>query len=299
MDLVHVRRVLHAHRGFVLIGLALCVLAALFVYAHPGWNGGRPTMTARTPQVWKASSTLLLTQEGFPAGRAVDDRKGTSDDQSRLSNLAVLYSELAVGDRVRGYAEAGGKIQGDITAEPVIYTIGQFATPVVLPMVRISVTAPTAAKALRGSRQVAEALQRYVTSGQAEAKIRSTDRVVIQTSRSGRLPGSQPYLVSGPSKAVPIVVFALLTGLLLMAVFAYDNYRVHAKESSRRLGASLDPPAGRGTPTLQPTAAPLERSQGEETTARARRPRAVLSSKPTRPEPSTTEVPAVQQRRSR
>ena len=42
-----------------------------------------------------------------------------------------------------------------------------------------------------------------------------------------------------------------------MAVFAYDNYRVHAKESSRRLGASLDPPAGRGTPTLQPTAAPL------------------------------------------
>jgi hypothetical protein len=279
----------------VFVGIVLCVLAALFVYARPGWNGG-PTMTARTPQVWKASSTLLLTQEGFPSGRAVD--KGNANDQSRLSNLAVLYSELAVSDRVRAYAEAHGKLHGDITAEPVIYTIGQFATPVVLPMVRVSTTAPTAAEALRGSTQVANALQRYVTSGQAAAKIRPTDRVVIQTARSGRLPGSQPFLVSGPSKAVPIVVFALLTGLLLMAVFAYDNYRVHASDVSR---ASVDSAAARGAPRLQPTAAaPVDRPQAEGGKGRVpRRPTAVLSSESPHPEARVADVPAVPRRRSR
>ena len=294
MDLVYVRRVLQSHLGFVMIGIVLCVLAALFVYGRPGWNGG-PTMTARTPQVWKAASTLLLTQEGFPAGRA----NGTSGDQSRLSNLAVLYSELAVSDRVRAYAEARRKIRGDIAAEPVIYNIGQFSTPVVLPMVRISVTAPTASEALRGSTQVADALQRYVTSGQAEAKIRPGDRVVIQTSRSGRLPGSAPFLVSGPSKAVPIVVLALLTGLLLMAVFAYDNYRVHANDSSQRDSTSPDRAAAPDTPRLQPTAAPRDRSQGEGGKARVRRPRAVLSAESPRPEARAGDVPAVQEPHSR
>jgi len=275
----------------VFIGLALCMLAAVFVYGRPGW-AGKPTMTPRTPQVWKASSTLLLTQKGFPAGRV-------GADPSRLSSLAVLYAELAVSDRVRAYADAGGKILGDVSAEPVIYTIGEFATPVVLPMVKISVTAPTAAEALRDSTHVANALQRYVTSGQAGARIRASDRVVIETARSGRLPGSVPVLVSGPSKAVPIVIFALLTGLLLMAVFVYDNYRVHSSPSSQRDGSSPHPEAVRDTPRLQPTVAAQDRQQREAAEAKARRPRAVLSSESPRPEARAADVSAVQKRRSK
>lgn len=291
MDIAHVGRVLRAHWKVVSIGLVLCVLGALFVYGRPGWAGG-PTMTARTPQVWRASSTLLLTQKGFPAGRA-------GADPSQLSNLAVLYAELAVSDPVRRFAEAGGKIRGDVTAEPVIYTIGEFSTPVVLPMVKISATAPTASEALRDSGHVANALQRYVTSGQADAKIRPRDRVVIETARSGRLPGSAPVLVSGPSKAVPIVIFALLTGLLLMAVFVYDNYRVHAGDSSQRVRTAPQPEAARDTPRLQPTAAPHERTQREAADAKVRRPRAVLSADSPRPEVRAADVPAVPQRRSK
>ena len=299
MDLTYVRRVLGAHGMFVIVAIVLSVLAAFFVYARPGWSGG-PTMTARTPEVWQASSTLLLTQEGFPAGRAVDDPNGTGVDQSRLANLAVLYAELAGSDRVRAYAEARGKIRGDITAEPVIYNIGQFSTPVLLPMVRISVTGHGAAAALRGARQVSEALQRYVTSGQSNAKIRPKDRVVIQTSRSGREPGSEPILVSGPSKAVPIVIFALLTGLWLMALFAYDNYRVHAHEASR--GDGVQPAAAPSeTPRLQPKGGPpAPTTQSEAMQAGPRRPRAVLSSeRPGRPHTGPSDIPAAQRPGSR
>ena len=132
---------------------------------RPGWDG-KPTLTPRTPEEWRASSTLFLTQEGFPAGRAVPSRTDPGDDQSRFQSLAVLYAELATSDRVKALAEKGGKIDGEILAEPVIYTIGQFATPVVLPMVRISVTADTARAAVKDAGRVSRALQNYVTSGQ-------------------------------------------------------------------------------------------------------------------------------------
>jgi hypothetical protein len=298
VNLVYVGRVMRDYLRFVVVGVVLCVLAAIFVYARPGWDGG-PTLTPRTPQVWKASSTLQLTQEGFPAGRAVDDATGANSDPSRLSSLAVLYSELAVGDRVRTLAESRGKIQGDITAEPVIYNIGQFSTPVLLPMVRISVTAPTAPEALQGSTQVANALQRYVTSGQAAAKIPPRARVVIQTARSGRLRGSEPLLVSGPSKAVPVVAFALLAGLLLMTVFALDNYRTNADEDSAGERSPQDAVSGDSRRSQRPASASgVSQGEGARGTT-ARRPRAVPSPDPPRTDGHTADLPAADQTRSR
>ena len=142
MNLVHVGQVLSRHRGLIIAGIIVSILAALFVYGRPGWDG-KPSLTPRTPEEWRASSTLFLTQEGFPAGRAVSSPTDPGDDQSRFQSLAVLYAELATSDPVKALAEKGGKVDGEIVAEPVIYTIGQFATPVVLPMVRISVTADT------------------------------------------------------------------------------------------------------------------------------------------------------------
>jgi hypothetical protein len=296
VNLVYVARIMRDYLRFIVVGVVVSMLAALFVYARPGWDVG-PTLTPRTPEVWKASSTLQLTREGFPAGRAVDDPTNANTDPGRLSNLAVLYSELAVGDSVRTLAESRGKIRGDIAAEPVIFDIGQFSTPVVLPMVRISVTAPTAPEALQGSTQVANALQRYVTSGQAKAKIPPRARVVIQTARSGRLPGSAPLLVSGPSKAVPIVVFALMVGLLLMAVFALDNYRTNADEESERSHQDAVSSDNRRT---QRAGSGSGVSRGEAARgATARRPRPVPSPDPPRPDGGAADIPAADQTPSR
>ena len=183
MNLVHVGQVLSRHRGLVIAGIIVSILAALFVYGRPGWDG-KPTLTPRTPEEWRASSTLFLTQEGFPAGRAVPSAKDPGDDQSRFQSLAVLYAELATSDRVKALAEKEEDPRGDV-AEPVIYTIGQFATPVVLPMVRdLGERRDRARPRWRTLGASRRALKRYVTSGQAGAKIRRTDRVVIKVSRS-------------------------------------------------------------------------------------------------------------------
>ena len=164
------------------------------------WDGA-PTMQPRSPEVWRASSVLFLTQEGFPAGRAVGNTALATADQGRFQSLAVLYAELATSDRVRALAERSGKIDGDIVAEPVIYDIGQYATPVVLPMVRVSVTAPTAPRALGGVRQVSDALQRYVKSGQLNAKIRPRERVLIDKRRvRARSPEASPSWFRGPPR---------------------------------------------------------------------------------------------------
>ena len=280
MNLAHARRVLGANRVFVLCGVVLSILAALFVYGSPTWNG-TPSIKARAPEVWRASSVLFLTQKGFPAGRAVINPAVASADPSRFSSLAVLYAELAASDRVRSLAGISRE-DGDIVAEPVIYDIGQYSSPYVLPMVRISVTAATAADAFQGTRSVSRALQRYVTSGQSSAKIRPSERVLIQTARSG---SDEAVLVSGPSKVVPMVIFALLVGLFLMAVFGYDNYRAHARESDvadglrpvEQVNAASTSERAADRPTrLQPTGQPLEGTHDRVRKATPQRPRAVL-----------------------
>ena len=295
MNLVHVGQVLSRHRGFVIAGIIVSILAALFVYGRPGWDG-KPSLTPRTPEEWRASSTLFLTQEGFPAGRAVSSPTDPGDDQSRFQSLAVLYAELATSDPVKALAEKGGKIDGDIVAEPVIYTIGQFATPVVLPMVRISVTADTAPGAVRGAARVSRALQGYVTSGQVGAKIRPKERVLIKVSRTA----SDPLLIAGPSKAVPIVIFVLLLGLTFMAIFAYHNYRDNAlKRPLAEAGAPASSSSER-TPRQPLPTTPVTKTPSEGASATPRRPRAVLSAqRPGQPQPNPADLPAVRQPRAR
>lgn len=306
MNLAHVAKVLARHRLLVTVGVVLSVLAAVFVYARPSFSGGLPTLTARTPEVWQASSVLFLTQPGFPAGRAVDDAAGVPTDQNRLSNLAVLYAELATSDRVRTLAGMRQEPEEDIKAEPVIHTIGTFQTPVVLPMVRISVKAATAAGAVERTQKLTAALRQFVTFGQSNAKIRLRDRVVLEEARQG----TDPLLVSGPSKAVPIVVLALLVGLVLMVVFAYDNYttedealvvgsertgpRATAKKAERS-GASTDPLTGDGVAALE--SVPREPMTGDDVRARPIRPgRPVLSTEQTaRHDAAPTEVASLQQ----
>ena len=293
MNLVHVGQVLSRHRGLIIAGIIVSILAALFVYGRPGWDG-KPSLTPRTPEEWRASSTLFLTQEGFPAGRAVSSPTDPGDDQSRFQSLAVLYAELATSDPVKALAEKGGKVDGEIVAEPVIYTIGQFATPVVLPMVRISVTADTGPGAVQDAARVSRALQGYVTSGQVGAKIRPKERVLIKVSRTA----SDPLLIAGPSKAVPIVIFVLLLGLTFMAIFACHNYRDNASKRPLAEAGAPAPSSSERTPR-QPSATPGAKTPSEAASA-ARRPRAVLSAqRPGQPQPNPADLPAVRQPRAR
>lgn len=309
MNLAYTKQVLSAHRWAVVIGLVLALLAAVFVYGRPGLGSGGPTLTARTPQVWKSSSVLFLTQKGFPWGRA--DAAASGTDENRFSDLAVLYAQLATSDPVLARAGVGDTYKGDITAEPVIYEIGRFNTPVVLPMVRLSATANTPAAASTWAQRVSQALREYVASGQVGAKIKRNQRVLIQSSRAAE----EPTLVSGPSKALPIVVFVVLLGLVLMSVFGYHNYRTNSaipeSQGPRPLEearAAPVPSVGERTPRRQPSATQAvsngpalgDVSQADAFRAQPSKPGRVLSAEGSSAiEEELAEVPSVRAPRQR
>ena len=244
-------------------------------------------MQPRSPEVWRASSVLFLTQEGFPAGRAVGNTALATADQGRFQSLAVLYAELATSDRVRALAERSGKIDGDIVAEPVIYDIGQYARtggPSDGSGLRHRTYGTTSfGRSTAGVRRSSALCQERPVEREDPAK----GTVLIETARSGAEPGSEPILVSGPSKAVPIVVFALLLGLLLMAIFAYHNFRSNLGQDLLE-GAQADDVAEGATARTrpEPVTSAIFPARVESAKPRPQRPRAVLSvERPSRGDP--------------
>jgi hypothetical protein len=143
--------------------------------------------------------------------------------------------------------------------------------------------------------RVSRALKDYVTSGQVGAKIRPNERVLIKVSRSA----SDPLLIAGPSKAVPIVIFVLMLGLTFMAIFAYHNFRVNAvKRPLADTGAPAPSSVERRQP--QPSPTPVAKTPGDGASTAPRRPRAVLSAeRPGQSQPTPADLPAVRQPRAR
>jgi hypothetical protein len=246
VNLYHVFQVLGRHRGLVVVGLLVAVAVAIFTYARPSWDGG-PKLTTRVASTWGAQTSMFLTESGSPELRAVPSYRPSNPktgapatpagDQQRFSNLAVLYAELAASDEVRRAAEQGGRrpLPGKITVDPVTFQTGEFSYPQVLPMIRISATAPTPAAAAQSVERIRAAFQQYVKVRQGAAGIKPEDRVLVKEVRAQE----PPKLIESPSKALPAVMFLALSTLILIAVFGIDNLHRTQLESMR--AQDIDP----------------------------------------------------------
>ena len=82
----------------------------------------------RKAQTWQAQTTLLLTQPGFPEGRALfpnsetqgERSKYSYSDPSRFVSLTGLYSQFAQSDEVRALVRREGAPRGStVSAAPV------------------------------------------------------------------------------------------------------------------------------------------------------------------------------------
>ena len=229
VNLYHIFRVLGRHRALVGFGLLTAFVVAVFVYATPSWDGG-PKLTTRVASTWGAQTSLLLTETGYPELRAVPAYRPSNPktgvpatpagDQQRFANLAVLYAQLAASDQVRRAAERGGcPLPGKVSVDPVTFQTGEFSYPQVLPMIRISATAPTPAAAAASVERLKAAFQRYVSARQVAAGISLKNRVLINEIRAH----DPPKLIESPSKALPAVVFLALLTLVLITIFGIDN----------------------------------------------------------------------------
>ena len=96
----------------------LAVVLSVLSYGTPGLEGGKPTIIPRGSEVWQGEAELLISQEGFPYGRAVqqvEPGKGTRfpletiGDFNYMASLSSVYAALANGNSVQQQAarEAG------------------------------------------------------------------------------------------------------------------------------------------------------------------------------------------------
>jgi hypothetical protein len=190
-----------------------------------------PSMERRGTETWSAESDIFVTQAGFPWGRVTlpgeaavgadgepQERTGTPfADPARFSNLALLYSNLAVSDVVRNTLPnppAREQVQTsvlDATGNGMLY----------LPIIKITTLDATAEGAVQLNRDVIGGLTRYLENQQRDVGTPSNERV--QISLLNRPKGAA--LVTGRSLTVPL--FALLFCVLaaIAAAHILENIR--------------------------------------------------------------------------
>lgn len=213
-----------------LLGLVLAFVAAFKV----------PEMKRRGDTIYSSSSTVMVTQPGFPWGRVVlpgsasvpestdtpttEESASKSDNQidfadpSRFSNLATVYTILAQSDAIRSRLKQKVK-PGQITAAPLdVNGRGdQF-----LPMVNITTTGKTAGAAFDLNSATIKALNDYLVEQMDASDVPRRQRVELTTINKP----SGPILVEGPSFAPPMLAFLLAMIAGISVCYILENFKL-------------------------------------------------------------------------
>ena len=228
--------------GGILLGLVLALLATYQV--------GPDGLTRRGISVYSSTSTIRVTQAGFPEGRSVfpatqlptttadgteveppKDELGFADP-GRFPNLAELYAQWATSDQVRERMPSH-PAPGQITAIAVPNASGS----AILPIIQFTATAPTAQAAMELNKEAANALRGLIKHEADASNVPSNQRVELPTLNSP----SPGFLISGPSSTGAIL--ALL--LCIIGTIAVTHL-LAAIGDRRKLAADDDPQATDG-----------------------------------------------------
>lgn len=285
MDLRSVATVIGRHRTAMAIGVA-AALALAFLAAFRIDPGSVPPLERRQPTTYESTARLFVTQEGFPWGRSSlryttkpDQPPVVEGDPDRFASLAVLYANFANTDRVQGKLDEQDR--GAVVAKVV--TVSQFSSDP-LPMIDIVAKADSPGHARELARTVTGALVSFISRNQAQSRISTNERVVLEVIDPARL----GKVVSAPSPALPVLVFLTILLLTFAGVFVVDNWRhgradekaddpvVPEEDAVPRIAPA--PPAAAAA-SASPSASAGRRAAGAETRAQ-RRGVATLASRP-------------------
>lgn len=214
-----------------LLGFALAFVAAFKV----------PAMERRGDTVYSSTSTVMVTQPGFPWGRVVlpgtatvsgssdtpsttdssaskDDNKIDFADPSRFSNLATVYTILVQSDEIRHRLKEKVKPE-QITAAPLdVNGRGdQF-----LPMVNITTTGKTAAAAYDLNSETIKALDGYLNEQMDAGDVPNRQRIELMTINKP----SAPLMIDGPSFAPPMMAFLLVLIAGISVCYILENFKL-------------------------------------------------------------------------
>lgn len=238
MDLLHHLQVMSRWKRVIIAGTLIGILLAALATFKPGAGG----VTYRQAESWKATSTLFVTQPGFPWGRTTlpgsdpnQPETARSKDQSfadpaRFSVLAVIYTYLAKSEQVD---RLGRRLPegSEVSAREIATASGD-----TLPLLALETTASTAAAAKALNAERTEALLRYLRDQQDQNKVPEGQRVQVSV-----LNGPEVAKVSshGAMLAIAMVFLAFLASI--GAAYLFENLRLARLDREReRATASHD-----------------------------------------------------------
>jgi hypothetical protein len=215
-------------RLIVAAGFVLALALGFLSYASVSFKHGKPTLTYRQFETWKATNTIFMTQGGFPWGRTVlpyVPNSGPSGgyavtnyaDMGRLASLAVYYAELANSDPVQALLRRRVHVPGAILAAPIVDPIYHYPEP----FVTISGLGHNPKDAITLANAGATSLLTYIKHQQEDAGIPVQQRITPQviSAASGAL------LTAGRRKTAPIVIFLTVLLASIGLAFILENLR--------------------------------------------------------------------------
>ena len=230
MDLPLYFRVLWRFRLVVLPGFLVAIALAVLAYGKVDLKHGFK-ITPRATPVFHVDALLLVTQKGFPWGESQqpyvpgDVNKGLPavpvGDFSRMSGIAMIYSELADSDVVKRLTRIKPTKTEKLFTSP--YAPASAPPGTVLPMVALSADASSPARAASLINSRIAAFDGYIATQQADAKLADDKRVVVQVLRGGD--PAEAQALSGKKKTLPIVVFLAVMIAVTGLAFMLENMR--------------------------------------------------------------------------
>ena len=206
------------------MGMLLAIVLTVLSVAKLTPNG----LEYRKPQIWQAQSTLLLTQPGFPEGRALFPNPATSGQRSkysyagpdRFASLTALYSAFAQSDEVRALVRSEGAPAGSSIAATPLIPAGSNAYTL-LPVISLFGNAQSARDAVKTTQLGIQAFIGFLERNQRQAEIPDSQRVHVEVLSRPRA----AVVIEPRKKTLPIVVFlTVLTGTIGL-VFVLENLR--------------------------------------------------------------------------
>jgi hypothetical protein len=205
------------------------LLAAVAIFQVPPKDGG--LFQFRKKEIWSSTSTLYITQPGFPEGRILaggeaepgasttgDGNAPRFGDMQRFSALAITYSYLLMSDEVRaaiGPIPPGAEVTNTAVSE------GTGSNKEILPLVSIDGRAPDPQVARELNAKAIKALTSFVSKRQIDNGIPERERVRI----SVITPPSTPTVAVPHSYTAGIVLWILCVALGLGLAYLLENLR--------------------------------------------------------------------------
>lgn len=217
--------VLWRFKKLVLGGFVLGVILALFAYGSPSIVNGKPAIVPRGAESWQSQAELIITEPGFPYGRASEQYTPTSaatgapavpvGDPTYMSGLAPIYSALANGNALQSKIHTTAGVPGTVSATQVVNA----TTSSALPFVQLTAVAATGDDASKLASTAATVLVNYIHQQQVAAGVAAADRVELQVVENG----AAPQLVSGHKMSIPLLVFVAVFGAAIALAFILEN----------------------------------------------------------------------------